>query len=79
MQRDKKFRCRQIYRIWKLNLIRLEVIYVKTSSIITNRSGIDYITIVIMFFILLAARKDGTRPLKFNQYGNKRINKNSRV
>ena len=28
-----------------------------------------------MFFILLAARKDGTRPLKFNQYGNRRINK----
>ena len=32
-----------------------------------------------MFLILLAARKDGTRPLKFNQYGNRRINKNSRV
>nr|DAO03290.1 MAG TPA: hypothetical protein [Caudoviricetes sp.] len=57
----------------------MEVIYVKTSSIITNRSGIDYITTVIMFFILLAARKDGTRPLKFNKYGNRRINKNSRV
>lgn len=28
---------------------------------------------------LSGSRKDGTRPLKFNQYGNRKINKNSRV
>nr|DAW59198.1 MAG TPA: hypothetical protein [Caudoviricetes sp.] len=47
------------------------MIFVKTSSIITNRSGIDYITIVIMFYILLAARKDGTRPLILHHYEKK--------
>ena len=35
--------------------------------------------LVVIYNIYLAARKDGTRPLKINQYGNRRINKNSRV